>query len=299
MMFKRTFGCVLGLVFVLSAVPVLAGPADDDPAKFPSVAYHLRVVRVGTGETEPGAAIGWSEDSGTPVIFPSEEVWGTPEQLAGLKELLGVERAEAVTGFFVNADGEEPFRFERKVFVGETVAMLSFHAVPPDGKRRAHKITLKLEDVEAPEPPMAEASMLIATDRSVAVAIPGLPGGDWVVLAVTALEPAEAAKKIRSANDAVSSESDDITPPELISKVNPRYPEVARKEGVMGEVVVQAVIDRDGIPRAPMVLELSPGCEELAGSAVEAVSQWRYKPARLYGKPVSVWINVLVKFKLQ
>ena len=58
-------------------------------------------------------------------------------------------------------------------------------------------------------------------------------------------------------------------------------------------------IDRNGIPRAPTVVEMTPGAEELAAAAVDTVSTWRYEPGTLNGKPVEVEFAVTVSFMLE
>ena len=57
--------------------------------------------------------------------------------------------------------------------------------------------------------------------------------------------------------------------------------------------------DRDGIPRAPTVVKMTEGCEELAAAAVDAVMRWRYEPAKRNGQPVPVYFTVTVQFRLE
>ena len=86
--------------------------------------------------------------------------------------------------------------------------------------------------------------------------------------------------------------------PTLVERVEPVYPVAARKTLVSGHVVLEVVLDREGVPHAPTVVEMTEGCEELAAAAVEAVLQWRYEPARLDGRPVPVYFTVTVQFHL-
>jgi len=50
--------------------------------------------------------------------------------------------------------------------------------------------------------------------------------------------------------------------------------------------------------RAPMVLSVDPGLEDLAASAVEAVEQWRFRPGTRDGTPVTVYFTIEVEFRL-
>jgi len=93
------------------------------------------------------------------------------------------------------------------------------------------------------------------------------------------------------------SECDEITDPEVIEKVNPKYPEEARKAKIMGIVIIETVINENGTVDDIQVVE-SPN-ELLSEAAVEAVRQWTFEPALCDGRPVGVYYNVTLKFHLK
>jgi len=76
------------------------------------------------------------------------------------------------------------------------------------------------------------------------------------------------------------------------------YPEIARKAGVEGRVLVYAQIDEKGnVVRTKVMKSLGPnGCDEAAVSAIGAV---KWKPAMQRDRPVKVWVMVPVDFKLK
>ncbi len=88
-----------------------------------------------------------------------------------------------------------------------------------------------------------------------------------------------------------------ITEPERIDGPNPRYPEQARKEGINGVVVMEAVIGEDGSVREVEVVKSN--AHVLSEAAIEAVEQWTFVPATLEGVPVAVRYLLTVKFNLQ
>jgi TonB family protein len=93
----------------------------------------------------------------------------------------------------------------------------------------------------------------------------------------------------------------DVTRPKLIpeSKVNPRYPEEARANGIQGRVILQALIDSSGNVGSTETLTVEPAdYEPFVKSAVEALSKWRYEPATSNGKPVDVYFTIRMEFKL-
>jgi len=81
----------------------------------------------------------------------------------------------------------------------------------------------------------------------------------------------------------------------LISKMQPQYPAIAKTAGVQGEVVLQAVVSREGTIENLKVLSGHP---LLVRSAIEAVSQWRYRPYYLNGEAIEVETQVRINFTL-
>jgi protein TonB len=92
----------------------------------------------------------------------------------------------------------------------------------------------------------------------------------------------------------------DVTNPVLIpeSKVEPEYPELARVARLEGNVILQAIILKDGSVGDVEVLRTNRPNMGFEDAAISAVQQWRYKPALQNGKPVEVYFTVFVDFKL-
>jgi periplasmic protein TonB len=85
--------------------------------------------------------------------------------------------------------------------------------------------------------------------------------------------------------------------PSCVYCPEPKYSEEARKAKYQGTVVLQAVITPDGRATEIQVVK-GPGLG-LEERAVEAVKQWRFKPANgPGGKPVSVIVPIEVTFRL-
>lgn len=91
----------------------------------------------------------------------------------------------------------------------------------------------------------------------------------------------------------------DITPPvQRASRAYPRYPDLARKAGVQGTVVLLIVIGADGRVGEIEVLRTPDPRFGFDLAAIEAVKQWRYRPALLGGRPVAVQASVTFEFTL-
>lgn len=87
-----------------------------------------------------------------------------------------------------------------------------------------------------------------------------------------------------------------VIPPVLVSRIEPTYPEAARKLHLEGIVVLQAVIDISG--RVDDLRVVKSAGELLDAAAIAAVEKWMYKPATLNGRTVKVYLAVTVDFKL-
>ncbi|HEX2465965.1 MAG TPA: TonB family protein [Thermoanaerobaculia bacterium] len=89
----------------------------------------------------------------------------------------------------------------------------------------------------------------------------------------------------------------DVVKPVILERVQPTYTEIARRARIQGIVIVETIIDTQGRVTDARVLKPLP--MGLSESAVDAVKQWRFKPATLDQRPVSVYFTLTVKFELQ
>ena len=81
----------------------------------------------------------------------------------------------------------------------------------------------------------------------------------------------------------------------LQSKI--RYPEIAKKAGVEGRVIVQFIVDEQGNVVDPVVVRgIGAGCDE---EAIRAVQQAQFQPGKQRGKAVRVKMSLPITFKLR
>jgi periplasmic protein TonB len=162
----------------------------------------------------------------------------------------------------------------------------AFQATPLVAPRAIPKTVVVVADAA---PPSLEAA---------GGTIGGIPGGDvggvlGGVLGNAAPAPPPPAAAPRQQVVRVGG---DVKPPQLLSRVQPVYPVIARTAKVEGDVVVDAIIDEHGnVVKAHAVS--GPGL--LLTAALSAVQQWKYAPTYLNGVPVSIAMNVTVQFHLR
>jgi TonB family protein len=81
----------------------------------------------------------------------------------------------------------------------------------------------------------------------------------------------------------------------LADRVEPEYPDAARRAHIQGSVTLETLIGANG--RVQQVTPVS-GNPQLADAAVNAVRQWRYKPFTVDGHKVPIRTQVTVQFML-
>ncbi len=87
-----------------------------------------------------------------------------------------------------------------------------------------------------------------------------------------------------------------IKPPTISGRVEPDYPIGARQAHLEGITIIEAVISRVGCVKDLHIIKSS--ALALDAAAMNAISQWTYRPAELNGNPVAVYLTVTVNFRL-
>jgi len=87
-------------------------------------------------------------------------------------------------------------------------------------------------------------------------------------------------------------------PPRAIHRISPLYPFTARRRGLEGRVVLKFIVKANGSVGDISVIRSAPeGVFDTA--AVNAVKQWKFKPASKRGKSVNCWIIQPIRFELE
>jgi protein TonB len=81
----------------------------------------------------------------------------------------------------------------------------------------------------------------------------------------------------------------------ILHRVQPAYPPLARSARIQGTVVLAAVISKAGVIQDLRVISGHP---MLVKAALDAVSEWRYRPYILNNEPVEVETQIMVNFTL-
>lgn len=144
--------------------------------------------------------------------------------------------------------------------------------------------------------PGSPATKLFGTKRiyKLHVNMPNLTSatGSWVLEFAELYLPSV---PMAGADTSAAAAGGELTGPVPVRKVDPRYPPALRTEGVAGEVVLYAIIRKDGsVDSIQLIRGVHP---ELDKNAMEALARWKFEPARRNGEPVELEALVRIPFR--
>ncbi|MDO9540820.1 MAG: energy transducer TonB, partial [Kiritimatiellia bacterium] len=88
------------------------------------------------------------------------------------------------------------------------------------------------------------------------------------------------------------------TPPQPVAQVPPLYPVTARMKGIEGEVTLVCIVRPDGSTDNVQVSSSEPK-GGFDASAINAVKNWRFKPATSGGAPVACRVILPLKIEVE
>lgn len=84
---------------------------------------------------------------------------------------------------------------------------------------------------------------------------------------------------------------------DYLNNLSPPYPAISRRLGEQGQVLISALISKDGSATQARI-EQSSGFQRLDQAALETVRQWRFVPGRRAGVAQDMWFKIPITFTL-
>ena len=122
-----------------------------------------------------------------------------------------------------------------------------------------------------------------------------LPSTGFALGIVPTAPPPKPAEPLKKEPPKVIRVGGNVQAANILSRINPVYPPLAKQARISGTVKLEGIIARDGTVQQLKVLSGHP---LLAPAALHAVKQWRYRPTHLNGDPVEVIAPIEVHFIL-
>jgi protein TonB len=145
------------------------------------------------------------------------------------------------------------------------------------------------------DPPSPSSEFSIPSATTIGSLLPSLMPTETVPPAPTPPPPAPLEPTATHAQVDPVRVSNGVQQANLIHQVRPEYPPIARQVRAQGVVVLEAVINKNG---AIDHLRVISGHPLLVQAALDAVSQWKYRPTLLNGEPVEVITTITATFSL-
>jgi TonB family protein len=173
-------------------------------------------------------------------------------------------------------------------------ALAILTAAYPDQPAAAQAAT-DLADILVAQGRLSEAEQMLAVAQKMYEASVGPQSKLTVMVATRRAALSHQAPPSVSASG-VYNVGKNVSAPNILHKVEPEYSEQARQNKLQGSISLSMVIDANGKPTQIAVLRpLGMGLDE---KAVEAVSQWTFKPGMKDGMPVPVYAQIEVSLHL-
>jgi protein TonB len=191
--------------------------------------------------------------------------------------------------------------FEASLLISLAILILVFYAFKKfDVEYKLEKtVDVKIETVEIPQteqfnrpPPPARPSIPIASEDE------DIP--DELTIEETEID---FTRPVEEAPPPPPEEEEPIVEfyalsdkPEVIHKVEPTYPDLARKAGIEGMVVVKVLIGTKGDVEKVEVVKSHPMLDD---AAMVAAKQFKFKPGKQRDRFVKVWMTIPFTFRLK
>ena len=151
-------------------------------------------------------------------------------------------------------------------------------------------------------PALIVSHAVTSTEPAQSLAPPEVASSAWPAGAYESTSAIPSAIVLQSSPPLIKAQSHDpirvgggVSEANLIHRIQPVYPPLAKTTHVEGTVEFTATISKHGLIEN---LQLVRGHPLLVNAAREAILQWRYRPTLLNGEPVEVITDIVVKFTL-
>jgi TonB family protein len=257
------------------------------------VPLDVVVLRSGVPQNLPGRCIDLSE-GGVGAVVAGEL---KPGQYVGVEMRLPNVAPLLQTRARVRHEGALRCGLQFVGLPAELRGMISYWKQTAEPAKTDRVPKAEAPNTEAPETPLSEPPRKRSSWFRSRVAVLALIG--LLALAAIGLWRWQLAWNEIEQNSAVQTAplrvASEIMTSRVLTRVEPIYPEEARREGKQGTIWIDTVIAADGTVKRAQAIS---GDELLAQAAADAVRQWRFEPYRATGRALEVETAIAIQFRL-
>ena len=226
------------------------------------------------------------------VVLPPDPGWSgeIEKQRSQIAETLGLDGATIIGKVRILVP---PGSTQNVDFPREGAAPLVVELKP--SRQAANRVSLEISLRERQAPPPDLATFSVSGELGKTFIVGGKSSSGPLLVSVTPRDP-ETVPEAADMGREIHKIGGDVKPPTLVRRVEPKYPDKLRADKKTGLVVLQIIVDEQGLVRNPVIVRHSE--PELDAAALEAVRQWQYSPATLHGKLVAIYLTITVSFRL-
>ncbi len=147
--------------------------------------------------------------------------------------------------------------------------------------------------------PASRASDILGSAKVAVVPSGGQQRGRTGSTSANPIDTTEVAKEFGAGTEGSSilGSGDAVRRPQYLTNPPPEYPEVARRRGYEGVVLLKVRILPDGTI-GDIQVERSSGHKLLDEAAINTVKRWTFIPAQRNGIPIPIWATIPIRFSL-
>lgn len=188
----------------------------------------------------------------------------------------------------------------------DAVILNEFSTIVRQHQREATEQTESQRIVSRFERPMVQQTKLNRQLQADNVELQEQPAAKNELADVVEVTPGQAAREGDSKQDSKAATGsaasrgadEDEQPIKLASNPDPEYPEDAKAERLQGRVVLSIRVGVDGRVES-LKVSRSSGVKSMDESALKTVKDWRFEPAKSFGRPVVMEIRHAIRFEFQ
>lgn len=201
-------------------------------------------------------------------------------------------------------------QFSKALALAITIMLFAFLVTPRMDSQRKKDLVAQVEIAEAP--PDTREKEETPQDQEIQIDIPVI--SEELATEDTPELAAERALALQQFGDLQATTSSSLNqgnddrpfdfvpwddPPVPIGRINPVYPDFAKRAGVQGTVMLEVDVYKDGtVGNIKVLRSVQGGPGGLDEAAINAVRNIRFQPGKSSGNPVDTTVNIPVEFKL-